>query len=111
VSRFSATIEDAPRGGAYVRIPPEVIEALGGGGRIPVEATFDGFQYRGSIVRTGGNSVLGVLKEIRETLDKGHGEVVEVTVQRDEAAREVEVPIELARLLAPIPPPARLLKP
>ena len=68
-----------------------------------MHATFDGFQYRGSIVRMGGDSVLGVLKEIRQTLGKGHGEVVEVTVQRDQAAREVEVPIELARLLAANP--------
>jgi len=99
VSRFSATIEEAPRGGAYVRIPPDVIEALGGGGRIPVQATFDGIQYRGSVVRMGGDSVLGVLKEIREKLGKTHGDDVEVIIERDEAEREVEIPIELAKLL------------
>ena len=99
MSRFSATIEEAPRGGAHVRIPPDVIEALGGGGRIPVQATFDGIQYRGSVVRMGGDSVLGVLKEIREMLGKTHGAEVEVTIERAEAEREVEIPIELAKLL------------
>jgi hypothetical protein len=99
VSRFSATIEEAPRGGAYVRIPPDVIEAIGGGGRIPVRATFDGIHYRGSVVRMGGDSVLGVLKEIRETLGKTHGDGVEMTIERDEAKREVEIPVELASLL------------
>ena len=99
VSRFTATIEEAPGGGAYIRIPPDVIAALGGGGRIPVQAAFDGIRYRGSIVRMGGDSVLGVLKEIRETLGKVHGDEVEVTVERDEVEREVEIPIELAKLL------------
>ncbi|HWL50018.1 MAG TPA: YdeI/OmpD-associated family protein [Acidimicrobiia bacterium] len=99
MSRFSGTIEEAPRGGAYVRIPPDVIEALGGGGRIPVQATFDGIKYRGSVVRMGGDSVLGVLKEIREKLGKTHGDDVQVIIERDEAEREVEIPIELASLL------------
>jgi len=41
LSGFAAVIEESPRGGAYVRVPPHVIEALGGGGRIPV-------RFRGS---------------------------------------------------------------
>ena len=84
---FVAILEEAPRGGAYVRIPPAVIEALGGGGRIAVRATFDGIDYRGSIVRMGEDSVLGVLKEIREGLGKVHGDELEVTIVRDEADR------------------------
>lgn len=82
-----------------MRIPPDVVEGLGGGGRIPVQATFGGIPYRGSIVRMGGDSVLGVLKEIRETLGLAHGGEVEVTVERDEAERVVEIPVELATLL------------
>jgi Domain of unknown function (DUF1905)/Bacteriocin-protection, YdeI or OmpD-Associated len=96
---FVAVIEQAPRGGAYVRIPGDVVERLGGGGRIPVRATFDGIEYKGSIVRMGGDPVLGVLKEIREELDKVHGDQIDVTVERDQAVREVEVPVELATLL------------
>jgi Bacteriocin-protection, YdeI or OmpD-Associated/Domain of unknown function (DUF1905) len=96
---FVAVIEEAPHGGAYVRIPPDVLETLGGGGRIPVQATFDGIQYRGSIVRMGDDSALGVLKEIREKLGKVHGDEIDVTVERDEDVREVEVPVGLAALL------------
>ena len=96
MSRFSAPIEGAPRGGAYVTVPPEVIEELGGSGRIPVTASFDGVAYRGSIVRMGGSSVLGVLKGIREGLGKEVGDIIEVTVDLDVGAREVELPPELA---------------
>ncbi len=99
LSGFVSVIEEAPRGGAYIRIPNDVLETLGGGGRIPVQATFDGIPYRGSIVRMGDDHVLGVLKEIREKLGKAHGDEIEVTVERDEAVREVEVPVELATLL------------
>ena len=99
MSSLVATVEEAPRGGAFVRIPPDVIDGLGGGGRIPVRATFGGIPYRGSIVRMGGDSVLGVLKEIRDTLGLALGDEVEVTVVRDEAERVVEIPLELATLL------------
>ena len=100
MNRFSAPIEGAPRGGAYVSIPPEVVEELGGGGRIPVTATFDGVAYRGSIVRMEGSSVLGVLKGIRAGLGKEIGDIVEVIVDLDVEEREVELPPELASELA-----------
>ena len=99
MSKFVATIDEAPRGGAYVRIPPEVVEDLGGGGRIRVKATFDGIPYRGSIVRMGGDFVLGLLKDIREGLGKGPGDEIEVTVEPDLEERVVEIPPELEELL------------
>ena len=86
MSRFQATIEEAPRGGAYVRIPAAIIEELGGGGRIKVAATFGGIAYRGSIVRMGGESVLGVLKDIRQELGKAPGDEIAVTVEPDAEA-------------------------
>ena len=65
------SIVTADRGGAYVVVPPAVIEALGGGGRIPVRATFDGIEYQGSVASMGGAKVLGVLTAIREELRQG----------------------------------------
>ncbi len=99
MTTFQAPLEEAPRGGAYVTIPPQVVEELGGGGRIPVVASFNGVDYRGSIVRMGDRSVLGVLKSIREGLGKGPGDVLDVEVERDQAERDVEVPKELTAAL------------
>jgi hypothetical protein len=99
MERFEATIEAADRGGAYVAVPDTVVEALGGGGRIPVEATFDGVPYRGSIVSMGGVRCIGMLKAIREQLGKGEGDPVAVTVARDEAERMVTVAPDLAAAL------------
>ena len=67
---FKAPIEAVVRGGAVVSIPDDVVEHLGGRGRIPVKATFDGIPYQGSIVNMGGRPILGVLKAIREELGK-----------------------------------------
>jgi Bacteriocin-protection, YdeI or OmpD-Associated/Domain of unknown function (DUF1905) len=95
VTDLVAPIEGAPRGGAHVVIPGEVVERLGGGGRIAVRASFDGVEYRGSIVRMGEQSVLGVLKEIRKGIGKDIGDTVSVSLARDDEEREVEVPVEL----------------
>ncbi len=99
VERFEATIEAGGGGGAFVPVPDDVMAALGGGGRIPVRATFDGVPYRGSIVTMGGRRCIGLLKAIREQLGKGEGDQVTVTVDRDRAERAVTMPDDLVRAL------------
>jgi len=99
MEEFRATIVAADRGGAFVVVPAAVVDALGRGGRIPVRATFDGVEYRGSIASMGGEKVLGVLKAIRDQLGKGPGDDVTVTLVRDEAPRTVRVPDDLRAAL------------
>jgi hypothetical protein len=68
---FRAVIENAGGGGAFVRIPFDVEETFGRE-RVPVKATIDGQAYRGLLVRMGGTyHILGVLKEIRQTVGRG----------------------------------------
>jgi hypothetical protein len=92
---FDATIEEADRGGAFVRVPAAVVAALGGEGRIPVDARFDGVPYRGSVVSMGGGKVIGVLKDIRTALGKAPGDTVTVTLAPDTAPRTVDVADDL----------------
>jgi len=101
MSTFRAPIKEARGGGgAWVEVPPSVISELGGGGRIPVQASFDGVRYRGSVVSMGtGGMVIGVLKDIRTKLGKQIGDEVEVTLERDESKREIAVPDDLATAL------------
>jgi hypothetical protein len=98
---FRAPVRSSGRGGGghLVDVPPEVIEALGGKGRIPVTATFDGVPYRGSIVRMGGGAVLGVQKAIMAEAGVSVGDTLTVVVRNDDAPREVEVPNDLAAAL------------
>jgi hypothetical protein len=99
VPSFDGVLTAARQGGAYVEVPDDVITALGGAKRIPVRATFDGVPYQGSVVSMGGCMVLGVLKAIRQQLGKQPGDVVAVTVERDDAPRHVAVPDDLAAAL------------
>lgn len=97
---FDAIIHKVPdKDGAYVEIPFDVEEVFGAK-RVKVKATFDGIPYRGSIVRMGTTChILGITKAIREQIGKGFEESVHVTVEKDEEAREVELPIALAEQL------------
>ncbi len=96
---FRAPLKPSGRGGGHlVEVPPRVIEALGGKGRIPVTATFNGVPYRGSIVRMGGGAVLGVQRAIMAEMGVSVGDSLRVEVTNDDAPREVELP-ELAKAL------------
>jgi antitoxin component of MazEF toxin-antitoxin module len=99
---FRAPVRPSGRGGGghLVDVPPEAVEALGGKGRIPVTATFDGVPYRGSIVRMGGGAVLGVQKAIMAEAGVSVGDTLTVVVRNDEAPRQVEVPEDLAEAFA-----------
>jgi bifunctional DNA-binding transcriptional regulator/antitoxin component of YhaV-PrlF toxin-antitoxin module len=100
--KFKARIESATvgSGGACIYFPYDVEKEFGTTGRVPVKATFDGVPYSGSLVKYGApQHMLGILKGIREQLGKGPGDMVEVTIHRDESERKVEIPAELEKVL------------
>ena len=67
--------------GAYVKIPFDV-RAEFGRGRVPVDAPFDGVEYRGSLVRMGTSChILGLRKDIRARIGKGPGDTVHVSLR------------------------------
>ena len=87
VYTFDATLRLVPdSGGAYVAFPWDIRREFGKG-RVKVHAAFDGVPYDGSIVNMGVKNpdgsvcyIIGVLKSIRETLGKGEGDTLRVTV-------------------------------
>lgn len=98
--KFKARIEGSFSGGACIFFPYNVEEEFGTQGRIPVKATFDGIPYTGSLVKYGQpQHMLGILKDIRAKIGKNPGDFVEVTIEKDESVRTVEVPPEFAKLL------------
>ena len=99
---FDAEVREGRGGGAWVEVPLDV-KATFGSGRPRVFATFEGRPYRGSIASMGGCWALGIPKAIRESIGKGVGDRLRVTLARDEQPRTVEVPEDLARALAGAP--------
>ena len=107
---FTAVIQNAGGGGAFVEVPFDVEKAFGSK-RPKVKATIDGIPYRGTLVRTPalpgtcargkcapGASVgtechlLLILKSIRVQAGKTFGDEVHLTVEADTSPRVVELP-------------------
>lgn len=87
---FTAVIQNAGGGGAFVEVPFDV-EAEFGSKKPKVKATIEGVSYRGTLVRMGTEChLLLILKSIREQVGKTFGDEVKVTVEPDTEPRVVE---------------------
>lgn len=96
---FTATIQNAGGGGAFVEVPFDV-EGDFGSKRPKVKATIEGVPYRGTLVRMGTDChLLIILKGIREQVGKTFGDEVKVTVALDTDPRVVAIPKDLAGAL------------
>ncbi len=94
---FTAVIQNAGGGGAFVEVPFDV-EAAFGAKRPRVKAMIEGVPYRGTLTRMGTeHHLLIILKEIREKIGKTFGDEVEITVEPDTEPRVVEIPPGLAK--------------
>ena len=95
---FTATIQNAGGGGAFVEVPFDV-EAAFGSKRPKIKALIDGVPYRGILTRMGTERhLLVVLKEIREQIGRTFGDEVTITLEPDTEPRVIEVPAELKKL-------------
>jgi hypothetical protein len=98
--KFKAKIQEGDGGGAFIFFPFDVQREFGTKARVPVDATFDGVAYKGSLARYGyPQHLLGVPKAIREEIGKGLGDHIEVVLWKDEEARTIEVPPEFQKRL------------
>ena len=97
--RFRTTILTAGKTATGIRVPDEMIEALGSGKRPPVKVTINGFTYRSTVAVVSGDYMVGVSAENRAGAGVAGGDVVDVDIELDTAPREVAVPPELAAAL------------
>lgn len=98
------TLEAGLGGGAYVKLPADVLSTLGGGSKIRVRGTFSGVEFHSNTMAMGGGAAcLGVHKATREAAGAAFGDEVPIEIEIDDAARPIEVPAELARAIASEP--------
>ena len=96
---FTAIIQNAGGGGAFVDVPFDVEEAFGSK-KPKVKAMIEGIPYRSTLMRMGSeHHILGVLKSIREQIGKTFGDEVTVTVEPDTEPRLIQIPKDLMREL------------
>lgn len=85
IYEFEAEIKKVPDiNGAYIEFPYDVKEEFGKG-RVKVHATFDGFDYDGSLVRMKTPChIIGIRKDIRASISKEPGDIIKVTIKERE---------------------------
>jgi hypothetical protein len=99
---LSTTAEIIPRGRACaVVLTDEQVAVVGEGAkRFPVAATLNGYTWRTSVVRMGGEFLLGLSREVRAAAGVQAGDTAQLRLELDTKPREVEVPEALAKALA-----------
>jgi hypothetical protein len=103
VVKFEAVLTSDPGGGGgtFISIPGHVAAKLGLRGMPKIQAVIAGAPYRGSLRPMGdGTYGLGVLKSIQAGAGVGAGDRITVVLELDTAPRTVEVPADLAAVLA-----------
>lgn len=101
--RFRAAVLQSGKSATGIRVPPEVVEALGAGRRPAVAVTINGYTYRSSIAVLGGEHMVGVSAEHRAGAGVKGGDEVDVDIVLDTAPREVAVPADFAAALDAVP--------
>jgi len=99
---LTMTAELLPRGNACaVVLDDEQVAIVGEGAkRFPVIATVNGHTWRTSVVRMGGEYLVGLNREVREAAGVQAGDTIELELELDTKPREVEVPPALGAALA-----------
>jgi len=100
VIRFRAQLLRRGPAAAVVLDEARVAAVGEGARRFPVVATVNGYTWRTSVARMGGEFLVGLNREARDGAGVQAGDEAEVTIEPDQAPREVEVPEALAEALA-----------
>jgi hypothetical protein len=97
--RFHTTILQGGKTATGIRIPDEIVEALGSGRKPAVKVTINGFTYRSTVAVVSGQFMVGVSADNRAGAQVGGGDEVDVEIELDTAPREVVVPKDFAAAL------------
>jgi hypothetical protein len=101
---FTTLVEKDPGGNATgLRVPPEAVETLGAGKRVPVKVTLAGYTFRSTLAPYNGVFMLPLSAEHRDAAGVKAGDTLEVTLEVDLEPRTVTVPEDLAQALADAP--------
>ncbi len=96
---FRTTVELGGKTATGLRVPDDVVEALGAGKRPPVRITVGGHSYRTTVAPMGGAFFAPLAAEHREAAGVAAGQEIDVRIELDDAPRETALPDDLAAAL------------
>jgi hypothetical protein len=94
VERFKAILGGEDGEAPTVELPFDAKERFGNA-RAPVRGTINGTDYRTTVAVYGGVHLIGFKRDLRERAGVAIGDEVEVTIERDDEPRTVELPAAL----------------
>ena len=86
--------------GVMFELPADVVESLGAGKRPAVRVTVNGYTHRTRVSVYGGRYYVAFRKDVRNAAGLDPGSEVDLSVELDEAPREVTLPPDFAAALA-----------
>ena len=92
---FRTTVELGGKTATGLRVPDDVVEALGAGKRPAVQVTVGGHSYRTTVAPMGGAFYVPLAAEHREAARLAAGQEVDVAIELDTAPRETPLPDDL----------------
>lgn len=98
--KFTTTLQLDGATATGIRVPDDVVAALGGGKRIPVHVTINGVEYPSTVATMKSGPKVPVSAEIRKLADIKAGDEVTVDLILDDKPRSVDVTGDLAAALA-----------
>jgi hypothetical protein len=96
---FRATLQQNGKTATGIRVPNEVVAALGTGKRHAVHVTIAGYTYRSSVATMHGVFMLPVSADVRAGAGVAAGDELDVTLELDTEPRVVAVPLDFADAL------------
>ena len=100
---FSAEVLSMGQGGGQALVVPKEVASIFTSKRPSVVAHVNGVEYRSRLAIYGGQSYLGLRKDLLKHLGVGPGDLVEVDLVDDDQERVVVEPAELTAALAENP--------
>ena len=98
--RFRTKLLRGDKTATGIRVPDDIVEALGRGKRPAVTVTINGsYSYRNTVAVMGGVYMVGVSAEHRAGAGVKGGDEIDVDIELDTAPRVIDVPDDFAAAL------------
>jgi len=90
---YEAILEKGPHRGTYLEFPFNSTVEFGTRKPVPVIVTFDGHRFEMNLMPRGNDRHwLHLRNEIKETIGKNEGDSVLVTIEKNNAPKQIEIP-------------------
>jgi hypothetical protein len=108
--RFHTTISQNGKNATGIRVPDEVMAALGPSRRPAIRVTLNGFTYLTTVGSVNGEAMISVSADVRKNAGVAGGDPVDVDVELDTQPREVSVPTDFQAALSRDPEAQRFFE-